>query len=80
MITDDQKQKMLSKMCDEGLCIRELTNEEFLALLNALERMFFARVMNCCDATGRKDHEWSTLSDVFGRALKELGNKQGDTP
>lgn len=64
---------MLDKMVDEGLHdVLDMDRERFLALLDALKRMFFSRVLNCCDASGRKDHEWATLSDVFQRALKEL--------
>lgn len=52
----------------------QLTEDEFSSVLKVLVRVFFARVMNCVDATGRKDKEWLALSDIFQRAVygKEL--------
>ena len=73
MITDEEKQAMLDKMCNEGLYdVDTMSNEKFIALLDALRRMFRARIWNCCDATGQKDREWGTLSAVCDRALREL--------
>ena len=46
----------------------QLTEDEFSSVLKALVRVFFARVWNCVDATGRKDKEWLALSDIFQRA------------
>ena len=53
------------------LCIKALSENEFYGLLSGLTRMYFARVWNCCDASGRMDHEWSTLSDIFQRVCEE---------
>ena len=58
MIPDHEKQAMLDKMVVEWLYdVLTMDRERFLALLDAQKRMFFARVWNCCDATGKKDHE-----------------------
>lgn len=71
-MTDQEKQAMLDKMCDTGLDADELTSEQFLGLLDALSRMYCARIWNCVDATMRYDREWGTLSSVFRRVIREL--------
>ena len=62
---------MINKMVAGELCIQALSENEFYGLLSGLKRMYFARVWNCCDASGRMDHEWSTLSDIFQRVCEE---------
>ncbi len=76
-MTDEEKQAMLDKMCAEGLHdVDTMSKERFIGLLDALGRMFRSRIWNCCDSTGYKDHEWSTLSAVCRRAIRELATDQ----
>ena len=49
---------------------------DFYGLLEGLTRMYCARVWNCCDASGKMDHEWSALSDIFQRVCEERGVKR----
>ena len=70
-ITDQEKQVMINKMVAGELCIQSLSENEFYGLLNGLMRMYSARIWNCCDASGKMDHEWSTLSDIFRRLCEE---------
>lgn len=70
-MTDQEKQVMINKMVAGELCIQALSENEFYELLSGLKRMYSARVWNCCDASGRMDHEWSTLSDIFQRVCEE---------
>ena len=76
-ITDAEKQAMLDKMVEKGLDEADTMDEpHFLALLDALRRMYSARIMNCCDASARSDPEWRTLSIVFGRVIREFDRKE----
>ena len=75
-VSDDEKQKMLDQMVSGELEVQSLDKAHFLGLLDALARMFTARVFNCCDASGKKDKEWLTLSEVFVRVMKELAYKR----
>ena len=70
-MTDQEKQAMIDKMVAGELCIKTLSEDEFYGLLSGLRRMYFARVWNCCDASGRMDHEWSALSAIFRRVCEE---------
>ena len=70
-MTDKEKQVMINKMVAGELCIQALSENEFYELLSGLKRMYSARVWNCCDASGRMDHEWSSLSDIFQRVCEE---------
>ena len=72
-MTDQEKQAMINKMVAGELCIKALSENEFYGLLSGLTRMYFARVWNCCDASGRMDYEWSSLSDIFQRVCEERG-------
>jgi len=71
-MTDAEKQSMLDEMCEKGLDVEELTAEQFLGLLDALSRMYNARIWNCVDATMKYDREWGTLSKLFRRVIREL--------
>jgi len=71
-MTDAEKQSMLDEMCEKGLDVEELTAEQFLGLLDALSRMYNARIWNCVDATMKYDREWGTLAKVFRRVIREL--------
>ena len=77
-MNDQDKQAMIDKMMAGELHIKTLSDEAFYALLEGLTRMYFARVMNCCDtsASGEKDHEWSALSAIFQRVCEERGAKR----
>ena len=70
-MTDQEKQAMINKMVAGELCIKALSENEFYGLLSGLTRMYFARVWNCCDSSGRMDHEWSALSAIFQRVCEE---------
>ena len=72
-MTDQEKQVMINKMVAGELCIQALSENEFYELLSGLKRMYSARVWNCCDASGRMDHEWCALSDIFQRVCEERG-------
>jgi len=71
MISDVEKQNMLDMMVEKGLDVDGLNGEQFDALLDALARMYNARIMNCVDPTMKKDREWRTLSNVFRRVIRE---------
>ncbi len=71
-MTDEEKQRLLGEFCDGKLCVEGLTDGDFVGLLDALRRMFSARVWNCVDASGKWDREWLTLSAVFSRVLNML--------
>ena len=71
-MTDEEKQRLLEAFCDGKLVVNELTDGDFVGLLDALRRMFNARVWNCVDASGKWDREWLTLSAVFSRVLNML--------
>ena len=71
-MNDEEKQRLLGLFCDGKLVVNELTDGDFVGLLDALRRMFNARVWNCVDASGKWDREWLTLSDVFFRVLTML--------
>ena len=75
-MNDQEKQAMIDKMVAGGLYIKGLSDEDFYGLLEGLTRMYFARVWNCCDASGKMDHEWSALSDIFQRVCEERGAKR----
>lgn len=75
-MNDQEKQAMIDKMVAGGLYIKGLSDEDFYGLLEGLTRMYFARVWNCCDASGKMDHEWRALSDIFQRVCEERGVKR----
>ena len=75
-MNDQEKQAMIDKMVAGGLYIKGLSDEDFYGLLEGLTRMYCARVWNCCDASGKMDHEWSALSDIFQRVCEERGVKR----
>ena len=75
-VSDAEKQAMLDEMVEKGLSVDTMDEPHFLALLDALRRMYSARIMNCCDASARSDPEWRTLSIVFGRVIREFDRKE----
>lgn len=72
MMNDKDKEALLWDVLERRKDVSDLSRDEFLDLLNGLQRMFFARVMNCVDASAKKDPEWMALSSVCERALSEL--------
>lgn len=71
-MTDKDKEALLWDVLERRKYVPGLSRDEFLDLLDGLQRMFFARVMNCIDASAKKDPEWMALSSVCLRALTEL--------
>lgn len=71
-MNDEEKQRLLDEFCDGRLYVKGLTDGDFVGLLDALRRMFNARVWNCVDASGKWDKEWFALSAVFTRVLNML--------
>lgn len=72
MMTDKDKEALLWDVLARRKEVSALSRDEFMDLLDALQRMFFARVMNCVDASAKKDPEWMALSSVCKRAVTEL--------
>ena len=71
-LTDTQKQALLDKMCAEGIQdIPTMPEDTFIGLIDALRRMYASRILNCCDASGKNDKEWGTLSAIFARIYQE---------
>jgi len=70
---DADKQKLVEDFLHRRVNPLALSRDDFIELLDGLKRMYSARVWNCVDATAKNDPEWGALSDVFQRALKELG-------
>lgn len=58
---------------EEGFAVEKLPDDDFKGLLYGLSRVFSARVMNCVDALGRYDREWSRLSCLLKEAFRKLG-------
>ena len=79
---DNEKQALISTVIHGEKTAKSLGKEEFLGLLDGLRRMFFARVFNCVDDSGKWDTEWIALSGVCERAYKEIiegnGKERGD--
>lgn len=67
MMDNKEKQKLIDNVLSGKIHIRELNENCFHELLDGLKRMYFARVMNCVDASAKWDHEWLVLSDIFQR-------------
>ena len=61
------KEEDIQKVLSAETPVSELTTAEFIALVEALERVYCARVMNCVDGTGKSDKEWIALSNIFKR-------------
>lgn len=61
------KEEDIQKVLSGEVAVSSLTNAEFDELVKALVRVYFARVMNCVDGTGKSDKEWIALSSIFER-------------
>ena len=79
-MNDEDKQKLIEDFLHRRINPRALSRDDFIELLDGLKRMYFARVWNCCDASGKMDHEWSALSDIFQRVCEERGAKRASRP
>ncbi len=66
-MSDKEKQEMIDNVLSGKIPVRELSENSFHELLDGLKRMYFARVMNCADASAKWDTEWCALSDIFQR-------------
>ena len=65
---DEDLQKLIEGLFAGSVKIDDLADDEFALVLMGLSRVYLARVLNCVDASGKKDREWLMLSDVFTRA------------
>lgn len=65
---DEDLQKMIDELFAGTRKICDLTDGEFVQVLDGLSRVFCARVLNCIDPHGKKDPEWRMLSEAFSRA------------
>lgn len=72
---DNEKQAIISSVIHGERNAAQLTAEEFVGLLDGLRRMYFARIFNCVDASGKWDTEWGALSEVFARCKDEITTK-----
>ena len=70
-MTDQEKQAMIDKMVVGELCVKALSENEFYGLLSGLTRMYFARVLNCCDASGRMDTNGARCQTSFRECVKK---------
>lgn len=71
-MSDEEKQKMLDIFCAGKMDVDNLPTSDLIELLDALSRMFNARVLNCVDASAKWDREWLTLSSVLRRVYGML--------
>ena len=67
MMEDKEKQELIDNVLSGKIPVKELSENCFHELLDGLKRMYFARVMNCVDASAKWDKEWIVLSDIFQR-------------
>lgn len=77
-MSDEDKEKLMLAVLHREVEVDNLLRNDFVELLNALQRMYFARVWNCVDASAKNDPEWLALSDVFGRLYRELKKPEGE--
>ena len=71
MMDKNEKQELIDNVLTGKIPIRELSENCFHELLDGLKRMYFARVMNCVDASAKWDQEWLVLSDIFQRICED---------
>lgn len=65
----------ISKVLSGETDISKMSNDDFVELLRCLGRMYFTRVMNCVDGTGKYDKEWTALSSIFSRVAATISEK-----
>lgn len=64
---DNEKQELIGNVLSGKVPVAQLGESDFYELLDGLKRMYFARVLNCVDASARWDAEWCALSAIFER-------------
>ena len=64
---DKEKQEMIDNVLSGKKPVKELSENCFRELIDGLKRMYFARVINCVDASAKWDTEWIGLSEIFQR-------------
>lgn len=60
-------EKLVSEVLKGEIKVSQLSDMNFMRLLEGLGKMYMARVMNCVDGTGRYDKEWTALAQIFTR-------------
>lgn len=70
---DKEKQELIDNVLSGKVPVANLGQSDFYELLDGLKRMYFARVLNCVDASARWDAEWCVLSDIFQRICESRG-------
>lgn len=65
----------ISKVLTGETDIAKMSHDDFVKMLKCLDRMYFSRVMNCVDGTGKFDKEWTALSCIFRRVVEAVTEK-----
>ena len=65
----------ISKVLTGETDIAKMSHDDFVEMLKCLGRMYFSRVMNCVDGTGKSDKEWTALSCIFSRVVEAITEK-----
>ena len=73
---DNELLELINNLFERKKFVSDLTDDQVIALVGGLDRLFTARVFNCVDASGKKDGEWLTLSALFDRVQHMLLNKK----
>lgn len=73
---DNELLELINNLFERKKFVSDLTDDQVIALVGGLDRLFNARVFNCVDASGKKDGEWLALSSLFGRVQHMLHNKK----
>ena len=60
-------EKLVSEVLKGEIKVSQLSDMNFMRLLEGLGKMYMARVMNCVDGTGKYDKEWTALAQIFTR-------------
>ena len=66
------REENVRKVLSGEVTVADMSKEKFRELVSALERMYWARVLNCVDPTGKSDKEWTALSEVFRRINTDM--------
>ena len=75
---DNEKQELIDNVLSGKMAISKLSDCDFYELLDGLKRMYFARVLNCVDASAKWDTEWCVLSDIFQRICEIIAGETVD--
>lgn len=68
-------EETISKVLTGETDIAKMSHDDFVEMLKCLGRMYFSRVMNCVDGTGKSDKEWTALSCIFSRVVEAITEK-----